>query len=55
MPEKRAVSIRFEVRGGFRPCPRTRGGGGGVTVSIRFEVRGGFRRLEETERGAQTV
>ena len=36
------VSIRFEVRGGFRPlatrlcC--------GYMVSIRFEVRGGFRR-----------
>ena len=38
-----AVSIRFEVRGGFRLqllCA-TRCG---ALVSIRFEVRGGFRR-----------
>ena len=35
------VSIRFEVRGGFRPGRR--GGAAGRRVSIRFEVRGGFR------------
>ena len=38
----RVVSIRFEVRGGFRQAtghpPRV-----GRLVSIRFEVRGGFR------------
>ena len=37
------VSIRFEVRGGFRrkrPSYRR----SGTRVSIRFEVRGGFRR-----------
>ena len=38
------VSIRFEVRGGFRHvyAPVAHGR---VEVSIRFEVRGGFRRL----------
>ena len=40
------VSIRFEVRGGFRhlrqlPCHPVR------RVSIRFEVRGGFRLTKE--------
>ena len=40
------VSIRFEVRGGFRLS------GGGLygaasEVSIRFEVRGGFRRSQQ--------
>ena len=37
------VSIRFEVRGGFRPA-RLRRRIGKIRVSIRFEVRGGFRR-----------
>ena len=35
------VSIRFEVRGGFRHLPQQPQGG--TWVSIRFEVRGGFR------------
>ena len=49
----RMVSIRFEVRGGFRrQCwphglPRR--------VSIRFEVRGGFRRHELSMRLALDV
>ena len=37
------VSIRFEVRGGFRQDPRHRCRGAKARVSIRFEVRGGFR------------
>ena len=40
--QREMVSIRFEVRGGFRRrlrCHRSR-----IDVSIRFEVRGGFRR-----------
>ena len=39
----RLVSIRFEVRGGFRQDPRHRCRGAKARVSIRFEVRGGFR------------
>ena len=38
------VSIRFEVRGGFRLKDRGMYSGPGA-VSIRFEVRGGFRRV----------
>ena len=37
------VSIRFEVRGGFRRR-RHVGVVGRPLVSIRFEVRGGFRQ-----------
>ena len=39
-----SVSIRFEVRGGFRPADCRYCDGRGGRVSIRFEVRGGFRR-----------
>ena len=37
------VSIRFEVRGGFRPVKVTKLVSS-TNVSIRFEVRGGFRQ-----------
>ena len=40
--EDAGVSIRFEVRGGFRPVERPTESSG--SVSIRFEVRGGFRQ-----------
>ena len=39
---ERIVSIRFEVRGGFRQ--RSKHDRRYQGVSIRFEVRGGFRR-----------
>ena len=38
------VSIRFEVRGGFRQVPCQPEQHSCQAVSIRFEVRGGFRR-----------
>ena len=41
------VSIRFEVRGGFRQ-PRTISAEWLEAVSIRFEVRGGFRLMTES-------
>ena len=51
--EDKTVSIRFEVRGGFRPLtsyPLAPNEG----VSIRFEVRGGFRLTDYCQgRGAQ--
>ena len=39
------VSIRFEVRGGFRQLLSVWASGEAGRVSIRFEVRGGFRQL----------
>ena len=41
-PDGALVSIRFEVRGGFRLALHVRTPRHG-RVSIRFEVRGGFR------------
>ena len=41
VPRNRVVSIRFEVRGGFRPELGIEPGR--CAVSIRFKVRGGFR------------
>ena len=41
--KRHRVSIRFEVRGGFRHALNI--ALDTVEVSIRFEVRGGFRRL----------
>ena len=39
------VSIRFKVRGGFRPLTPRSAKGVRPPVSIRFEVRGGFRPI----------
>ena len=49
-PGSDPVSIRFEVRGGFRQQKHS----SNVllkSVSIRFEVRGGFRHDTRTEKG----
>ena len=46
------VSIRFEVRGGFRPY-LIAGTIIGMGVSIRFEVRGGFRHGDGTRHNPQ--
>ena len=45
LASRELVSIRFEVRGGFRPTTHSAKDCAANSVSIRFEVRGGFRRV----------
>ena len=54
-PGSDPVSIRFEVRGGFRRGDTTVRSVHRLQVSIRFEVRGGFRLALQGNIAEETV